>query len=301
MLKRVDLFAIRDFTTVLQREKTSITSRAFARSWNIGWDQDILDKPREEVVAELSVRITGKFYYLNCSFFPGFVAGLLSILIETESRRSPLTLYVISTATEIIFRMAVVRKMVKPIPNFDIFIFSATMALYFYIIKKHGYGKEFVSSALRFLFGKDEAIKSIKGKKPSSILNSLVNTNVHVREGLLDNAVSNIVPQCNKTQHLLPKIIFSSIKHASCPHSSSCLLYCLQGFLRPFLTGYLISFGFRCLSDGKQLMINPSLVLDLLIEKKSLNLGLFLGGFGGTYRKKSLLQIRAWVTVGTIV
>ncbi|GFS59626.1 transmembrane protein 135 [Trichonephila clavipes] len=94
-------------------------------------------------------RIAGKFYYLNCSFFPGFVAGLLSILIETERRRNLLTLYVISTATEIIFRMAVVREMVKPIPNFEIFIFSATMAVYFYIIKKHGYGKEFVSSGLR--------------------------------------------------------------------------------------------------------------------------------------------------------
>ncbi|GFV26082.1 transmembrane protein 135, partial [Trichonephila clavipes] len=135
-----------------------------------------------------------------------------------------------------------------------------------------------------FLFGKDEAMQSIKGKEPSSVLNCLVNTNVQVREGLLDNAVSNIVPQCNKIQHPLRETVCSSIKHASCPHSSNCLYYCFQGFLRPFLTGYLISSGFRCLLDGKQLLINPSLVLDLMIEKKSLNLGLFLGGFGGTYR-----------------
>ncbi|GFQ87803.1 transmembrane protein 135 [Trichonephila clavata] len=173
-------------------------------------------------------RIMGKFYYLNCSFIPGFVAGLLSIFIETESRRSLLSLYTISTATEIIFRMAVVRKMVQPIPNGEIFIFSATMAVSFYIIKKHGFGKDIISSGLRFLFGKDENMQSIKDTEPSSMVDSLANTNVPVSDCLMDNAVSNIDPKLNKTQHSLCQSLCFSMKHDSCPHTSSCLLYFLQ-------------------------------------------------------------------------
>lgn len=60
--------------------------------------------------------------------------------------------------------------------------------------------------------------------------------------------------------------------------------FALQGFLRPFLIGYLAFSGIRCISMGKKLLKNPSLLFSLLTERKTLNLGLFLGGFGGTFR-----------------
>ncbi|GBO24885.1 hypothetical protein AVEN_140306-1, partial [Araneus ventricosus] len=56
------------------------------------------------------------------------------------------------------------------------------------------------------------------------------------------------------------------------------------GFLRPFLMGYLALSAIRLLSLRKELILSPSLFLYLLTDKRNFNLGLFLGGFGGTFK-----------------
>ncbi|GIY09281.1 transmembrane protein 135 homolog [Caerostris extrusa] len=78
--------------------------------------------------------------------------------------------------------------------------------------------------------------------------------------------------------------MWSTTKHPCCPHPTSCVQYTLQGFLRPFLIGYLAFSGIRCFSMSKKILRNPTILFRLLTQKKTLNLGLFLGGFGELFR-----------------
>ncbi|KAF8774589.1 Transmembrane protein 135 like protein [Argiope bruennichi] len=159
-------------------------------------------------------KIVGSFYYVISSYFPAFAASVLCYFVERESRRRALTVYLANA----------------------VYLFCATMAAFFYFIKKSGFSEDAVSSIFKFLFGKDEAQR--KDEKD----------------------------------------------HASCHHASGCMIYCLQGFLRPFLLGYVALSVIRCLSLSKKLLHSPSLLVSLLTDRRSFNLGLFLGGFGGIFK-----------------
>ncbi|XP_055950454.1 transmembrane protein 135-like [Argiope bruennichi] len=226
----------------------------------------------------------GKFYYLHCSYFPAFVASFLAILVERKNRRGPLALYVTNVATETMFRMAAARGIVKPFPNGEILLFSTTMALYLYIVKRHGFTKDFVSAAFRFIFGKDEAKPRVKAIESYSTEQGIERKPISTVEFPLNDIMPNINTLLDEAGSTFFQRIWTTTKHTSCSHTSSCTQYCLQGFLRPFLIGYLAFSGIRCFSMSKRLLHNPSFLLRLLTEKKTLNLGLFLGGFGGTFR-----------------
>ncbi|GFU22360.1 transmembrane protein 135 [Nephila pilipes] len=226
----------------------------------------------------------GKFYYLHCSYFPAFVASFLAILVERKNRRGPLALYVTNVASETLFRMATARGIVKPVPNGEIYLFSSVMAMFLYIVKKHGFTKDFVSAALSFMFGKDEAKPKVKDITSSSRLQEGIERMPAAVEFPLNNIMPNINTLLDEAGSTFFQRIWSTTKHVSCPHPSSCTQYCLQGFLRPFLIGYVAFSGIRCFSMGKKILTDPSLLFHLLTQKKTLNLGLFLGGFGGTFR-----------------
>ncbi|GIY16841.1 transmembrane protein 135 [Caerostris darwini] len=226
----------------------------------------------------------GKFYYLHCSYFPAFVASFLAILVERRNRRGPLALYVTNVATETMFRMAAERGIVKPFHNGEIFLFSTTMAFFLYIIKKHGFTKDFVSVAFRFLFGKDEAKPRTKAILATSTAQGIERISKPVVEFPLGDIMPNINNLLDDAGNTFFQRMWSTTKHPCCPHPTSCVQYTLQGFLRPFLIGYLAFSGIRCFSMSKKILRDPTILFRLLTQKKTLNLGLFLGGFGGTFR-----------------
>ncbi|XP_015903480.1 transmembrane protein 135 [Parasteatoda tepidariorum] len=222
-------------------------------------------------------RAMGKFYYLHCSYFPGFMASFLAILIERENRRGPLALYVTNVASETLFRMATARGIVRSYPNGEIFLFSSTMAVFLFIVRRYGFSKDFVSAAFKFVFGKDEAKpRNVSASKQTSIIPN------KIPEGI--SRLSNIEEIVDDAHRSFFQKVFGNSKHASCPHKSGCLQYVLKGTLRPFLIGYLAFLGIRTAAAGKKLLSKPQLWFKLLTETKTLNLGLFLGGFGGTFR-----------------
>ncbi|KFM60938.1 Transmembrane protein 135, partial [Stegodyphus mimosarum] len=229
-------------------------------------------------------RSMGKFYYLHCSYFPAFVASFLAILIEKKNRRGPLALYVTNVASETLFRMYTARGIVKPIPNGEIYLFSVSMALFLYIVRHHGFSKDFVSVGFKYVFGKEEGKPRPKDVEDDSESNNIIR--IPVPKILLPLEASESKTRKNSDAeaiHFLQKLWFHN-KHSSCRHNLSCMQYILYGFLRPFIIGYIAFSAIRCASLGKKLMANPSLIFGLLTEKRTLNLGLFLGGFGGTFR-----------------
>lgn len=113
------------------------------------------------------------------SFIPSFLSSILSILIERPSRRALLSLYVTNVvslwvkcfffrynssvkfvinflfgylqASETLFRMAVSRKLVKPIRYGEVLIFALSISNLLYFYKGHGLPKDAVYSLLRYL------------------------------------------------------------------------------------------------------------------------------------------------------
>lgn len=102
---------------------------------------------------------TGKFYYSLCATLPAFVGSILAIQIERTSRRSALAFYVANIATECIFKIAVSRGYMRPVPGADVLIFTLSMTVLLHMIKKKGFGHDPVSLVLRLLMGNSEARK----------------------------------------------------------------------------------------------------------------------------------------------
>lgn len=57
-----------------------------------------------------------------------------------------------------------------------------------------------------------------------------------------------------------------------------------------FAVGYGLQFCMRVLLRAKRLMKNPSQIPRILVDKKMLSLGLFLGGFPAIFRVSCLLK-----------
>ncbi|CAL1277515.1 unnamed protein product [Larinioides sclopetarius] len=198
-------------------------------------------------------------------------------MIERKNRRLPLAIYVTNVATETILRMATTRGIVKPVPNAEVYLFSVLMAINMYITKKYGYSEDVVSSIFKFILGDNEARKNAKSQQKENLSRCS-------GYSLLEKAVSCGMRLREEVETSFLQRMWSTIRHSSCPHEYSCFFYCLQGFLRPFLMGYVALSASRCISLGRKLISDPSLLFSLLSEKRNLSLGLFLGGFGATFR-----------------
>ncbi|GBM07508.1 Transmembrane protein 135 [Araneus ventricosus] len=128
-----------------------------------------------------------------------------------------------------------------------------------------------------FVLGDNEARQNTKSYQKKNLPSSGGNS-------LLERAVSRGMRLKEEVGTSLLQRMWSTIRHSSCTHDYSCILYCLQGFLRPFLIGFVALSASRCLSFEKKLISDPSKLFSLLSEKRNLSLGLFLGGFGATFR-----------------
>ena len=153
----------------------------------------------------LSRKVVGKFYYSLCAYTPAFLGSLMAIHIERPSRRSALAVYVTNLATETLFRIFVARGYFKPIPKGEVLLFTISISILLYLIKKNGYGNDPVSSALKFIVGREEAKKRlckspITSITPTTTNNGLVENGNH--NGLIQNKNHNELIQ-NKNHNEL--------------------------------------------------------------------------------------------------
>ena len=112
--------------------------------------------------------VSGRFYYTLCATLPAFVGSLMAIQIERPSRRPALAFYCANIASECLFKIAVSRGYIRPIPNGEALLFTLSMTILLYMIRRNGFGSDPVSLALRFLMGREETLK----EKHKSIENS---------------------------------------------------------------------------------------------------------------------------------
>lgn len=139
-----------------------------------------LDNPQNvALLFRLCRAIMGNFNFLTISFVPSFIASLVAILVERPSRRNLLTLYVTNVvslhdndyvfyvtnlncspliihnpylqASETVFRMAVWRKMVKPVPYGDVILFAASIASILHMYRSNPNNKDAIFSMLRWV------------------------------------------------------------------------------------------------------------------------------------------------------
>lgn len=214
-------------------------------------------------------KVTGKFYYTLCAYTPGFFGSLLAIILERASRRPALAVYVTNMATETMFRIGVSRGYFRSIPKGEVLLFTATMSILMYLIKKNGYGNDPVSMALKFIVGREEAKRRQKLMHNNSISSS------HFLPQSSTNIFSRIYEKLNS--------LFS--KHKSCPHDSrSCPMYIAGAFIRPFLLGWLGQVAARSFSKPRRLLNQPTILRDNLLKADSFYFGLFLGCFTSIFK-----------------
>jgi hypothetical protein len=209
----------------------------------------------------------GKFYYSMCAYTPAFIGSLLAIMIERPSRRPALAIYVANIASETIFRIFIARGYMKPVQHGEVFLFTVTMSVLLYIIKKNGFGSDPVSLALKFIVGREET-KSCH---------------------LTHQQLLPVHPKDNSKSNLLRKLIdkFNSMfpKHESCPHRHrSCLTYISSAFLRSFFMGWFGKSVVKTLSKPRLLLLRPNKISDNFFNSDHLYFGLFLASFTAIYK-----------------
>lgn len=221
--------------------------------------------------------VIGNFNFLTISFVPSFIASLVAILVERPSRRNLLTVYVTNVASETLFRMAVWRKMVRPVPYGDVILFAVSIATILHMYRSGHDHKDAIFSMLRVAIGPHEEHSSAG-----------VDTDTAHTSANRPRKTKGPVFECLES-FLAPyhKFVKSLKRHHTCPHPSSCVGYVLKGGLRMFAVGYGLQFCMRVLLRAKRLMRNPSQIPRLLVDRKMLSLGVFLGGFPAIFRSVS--------------
>ncbi|KAF8774588.1 Transmembrane protein 135 like protein [Argiope bruennichi] len=197
-------------------------------------------------------KLLGRFYYLSFFFISSFITCFLGIFIERKNSAS------YSDKTDYAKHECVM------------------MAINLYVAKKYGYSGDDISNILKFILGNNEAKQKSETHEEEKKLRT-------EKYDILQKAVLCGMRFKEKVRNSFFEKM-SMLRHPSCPHDDGCIFYCLQGFCRPFLIGYAALSISRCFSFGKKLISDPSLLFPLLTSKRNLSLGLFLGGFGATFR-----------------
>ncbi|XP_054166120.1 transmembrane protein 135-like [Oppia nitens] len=224
----------------------------------------------------LTRQLMGKFYYSLCAYTPAFIGSLLAITIERPSRRPALALYVANIASETIFRIFISRGYMKPIKNGEILLFTVTMSILLYIIKKNGFGVDPVSLALKFIIGREESKRSNNKQNLSIDSNHMIQTNTFQLSQPVNTIYGKIVA---KFYTLFPK-------HNSCPHKqNSCFSYICYSFLRSFFFGWFGKSAFKTLSKPRAFLLRPNFIIrNNFFSSDNLKFGLFLASFTAIYK-----------------
>ncbi|GLG95671.1 Uncharacterized protein GBIM_02600 [Gryllus bimaculatus] len=234
--------------------------------------------------------IFGGFNVFTASFVPSFLASYVSILVERPSRRGLLTLYVTNVASETLFRMAVWRGLVRPIPHGEIAIFAMAVAGILYKMKSKEKNKDSVFGLLRYIVGPWEEKKSIEVNDQSSIRENVDRDKTNQQKGIINMFFNKwfkiFIILWNKFKTLK--------KHRTCEHPFSCVHYVTQGSLKLFSVGYSLQVCLKLLLQMKRIVKNPKLISRCLFHRDALRFGAFLGGFSGLFRVTSCLL--RWLT-----
>ncbi|XP_033226283.1 transmembrane protein 135-like isoform X2 [Belonocnema kinseyi] len=241
-------------------------------------------------------QILGKFNILTVSFIPSFLSSFAAIILERPSRRPMLCLYVSNIATEALFRMAVWRGYISPVPYGQVYIFALSMAILLYFFRSEKNKDDSIFRIIRILVGPYEEAKYLK--RQSQLERSQVqmsNDHKDEREGSdkkgddksRRNGLFSIIWKALNVYKLLIDKLKAKSKHVSCPHSNSCVHYVLTGSAKLFSYGLCAQLALKIVFKLRSLIKKPRLLKATIFKKDNLNLALSLGGFSGLYKLMS--------------
>ncbi|KAF6214087.1 hypothetical protein GE061_011818 [Apolygus lucorum] len=222
-------------------------------------------------------KIVGKFNFYTASFIPCFLSSIVAILIERPSRRPLLSLYVTNVASETLFKMAVSRKIITPIPYGDIFVFSASTAFLMYIYRQFGLPRDPAFSLLRFLVGPYEEHGYSKQPEVTSPPKLIP---LDYKMGFLKLKALQFRNWFLNQLYLVK----CGTSHITCPHPYSCSYYILEGVSKKFFFGYVFQLCIKLLLNFKQIMKKPSIALKIPFWPDTLRLAVTFSLFSGVYR-----------------
>ncbi|XP_017058550.1 transmembrane protein 135 [Drosophila ficusphila] len=220
--------------------------------------------------------ILGSYHFSTVAFVPCFFASFSAILVERPARRPLLTLYVANVATETLWKMAEARGWVRSIPNGQTIIFGLSMAALLYLYRTDAC-KDSIFNILRIFVGKEEAgpvSKSgpvVPGEQP---------TPSRRRPTVSFSSISDWVR------------VYSNLiraKHDSCRHPQSCLSYSLIGGIKPFVGGVALQVALKVVMNVKKITSGKMPWKKLVLNRGTLQLGIFMGSFSFLYKSMSCL------------
>lgn len=236
-------------------------------------------------------RILGNFNFLTASFIPAFLASYTSILVERPSRRGLLCLYVTNVASETLFRMAVWRGWVKPIPYAEVLIFMTSVAGLLYFYRSNHISHDSIYGLLRFIVGPFEESgymenrEDLPPQRAPAVSTSRKTTKSVPRSGI----VYSIVSAFCRIYRAVVKWVKCHNRHATCPHPFSCFYYTIQGTAKLFSIGYGLQVCLRLLLQIRKLVRHPKLLPGVMVQRDAFKFGAFLGGFSGLFRMTSCI------------
>lgn len=223
----------------------------------------------------------GRFYYRVLICIPTLISCYLALMIEKPNRRQALAFYMLNLASEVVYRMLVTKGYFIPIRNGETLLFAASLASWFHMIKKHGFGHDPVSSVVKLIVGRDEATsRSSRNKKfEYQKLNEQQDKKLCLNDTQDKQSANDSQHQIqtNKLKSLY-ELIFKS-KHHSCPHAeATCAEYVTCKIASRFALGYGIQVCLKLISKPAQLIMDPrKVIVDSLTDKSTLRNGMFLG------------------------
>lgn len=221
----------------------------------------------------------GQYYFSTVAFWPCFLGSLSAIALERPQRRPLLALYVANVATETLWNMAESRGWVKSIPNGQVLIFGASMSilLYLYRLGLHKTScRDSLFDILRIFVGRTEEgplkVSQDNGENNNASQERISRAPVNLRtiQGWVQ-IYSRIVEKLKE-------------KHPSCPHKENCIRNSVMGGLKPLVGGIGLQVALKLLLNIKKIAQNKMDWKKTILNKKTLNLGLFLGSFSFLYK-----------------
>lgn len=224
--------------------------------------------------------LLGKFTCGTLTFYPAFLSSLAAILIERPVRRPLLSLYVANNATETLWRMLESRGYVSNLPNGQVLIFgiSVSILLFVYRLGMHkGVAKDSLFDILKMFVGKTEEgpiRRIIQASSPSEL------------------GTSHIFYSCNGFVHIYSRFREKlKSKHVCCPHKGNCAHYAVMGGIRPLAGGIGLQILLKLVLSIKKVVQLKLNVKKVFLNRSTIRLGVFLGGFSFVY-KASILHIK---------
>ncbi|XP_037072546.1 transmembrane protein 135-like [Pollicipes pollicipes] len=213
------------------------------------------------------------------------VSSYMSIMIERESRRDVLTVYMMNVASETLFNFLLEQGLVPNIPHGRSLLASVALAAMMYLYKL-GRSEALVGQLAQALLGTAEIYPPRAGSCRKDLTAGMK----------LFNYISSMItgkPQITTQSSQSSDRPLSVPAHPGlCPHHGACLRYAWRGLTESLLLGVAVQAGvtgggalLRLASSGRRPLLPSPVVL--------LPLGLCLGSVSGLFRLASCL-LRRW-------